>query len=136
VRFVRSSRVPILICRGTVPYSKIITIMGVDDICERSANFALKMALLTGGELHVMNHRDPEDIEQNRMLQIKRLGKMYDINVVEELVEGNPTIEFVSRVTSERFDLAVINWDSFILKRDVLKRMFFEAPMSVLVYTT
>jgi trk system potassium uptake protein TrkA len=135
VRFIRSSPVPILLCKGTAPYSKIVTIMGADEICERSASIALKMALLSGADIHVMNYRDPEDIEQCRMLQIKRLGKMYDINIIKEPVEGNPTIEFVSRVTSDRFDLAVINWDSLILKKDVLRRMFFEAPMSILVYT-
>jgi len=135
VRFIKHSKIPVLLCRGITSYNRIITIMGTENICERSANFALKIALLTGADLHVMNHRDPEDIEQTRMLEIKRMGKMYDIKVVEELVEGNPTIEFVSRVTSDHFDLAVINWDSFILKRDVLKRMFFESSMSVLVYT-
>ena len=99
------------------------------------ALMALKVAMLTGADLHVMNYRDPEDLEQERMLHIKRLGRMYGINVKEEMVEGNPTIEFVSRVTSERFDLAVINWESTTLKKDVLRRMFFEAPMSILVYT-
>jgi trk system potassium uptake protein TrkA len=135
VRFVKSSRTPILLSKGNCPYNRILTIMGTEDICEKSANMALKVAMLTGADLHVMNYRDPEDIEQERMLHIKRLGRMYGIDVKEETVEGNPTLEFVSRVTSEKFDLAVINWDSTTLKKDVLKRMFFEAPMSILVYT-
>lgn len=135
IKFIKSSRAPILITKGTFPYSKILTIMGAAEVCEYSATAALKMALLTGAELHVMNYRDPEDVEQERMLNIKRLGNMYSIDVREEVVEGNPTIEFVSRVTSREFDLVVANWESNIIKKDILRRMFFEAPMSILVYT-
>lgn len=134
LRFIKSSRIPILITKGTFPYSKILTIMGSAEVCEYSVTVALKMALLTGAELHVMNYRDPEDVEQERMLNIKRMGNMYGIEVKEEVVEGNPTIEFVSRVTSEEFDLTVVNWESNILKKDVLRRMFFEASMSILIY--
>ncbi|NYT16177.1 MAG: hypothetical protein GKC02_09515 [Methanomassiliicoccales archaeon] len=136
VRFIKSLNIPVLISRGTCPYRKILTMMGFEDTCQKSANFALKVAMLTGADLHVMNFRDPEDLEQERILQIKRLGRMYGIDVKEEVVEGNPTIEFVSKVISGDFDLAVINWDSTILKRDVLKRMFYEAPLSILVYTS
>jgi len=136
IGFIRTSKIPVLISKGSHPYRKVITVMGADDDCEWSANLALKISLLTGADLHVMNYRDPEDVEQRRILDLKRMGKVYDIDVTEEVVEGNPTIEFVSRVTSGEFDLAVINWDSHILKRDILKRMFFEAPMSILVYTT
>jgi len=134
--FIKASRIPVLVSKGTCPYRRIITIMGYEDRCEWSANLALKVALVTGADLHVMNYRDPEDIEQKRMLHIKRMGKMYDIDVTEDVVEGNPTLEFVSQVTQGNYDLAVINWDANIIKRDVLKRMFFEAPMSILVYTT
>ncbi len=134
--FIKASRIPVLISKGTCPYRRIITIMGYEDRCEWSANLALKVALVTGADLHVMNYRDPEDIEQKRMLHIKRMGKMYDIDVTEDVVEGNPTLEFVSQITQGNYDLAVINWDANIIKRDVLKRMFFEAPMSILVYTT
>jgi len=134
--FIKASRIPVLVSKGTCPYRRMITIMGYEDRCELSANLALKVALVTGADLHVMNYRDPEDIEQKRMLHIKRMGKMYDIDVTEDVVEGNPTLEFVSQLTQGNYDLAVINWDAKIIKRDVLKRMFFEAPMSILVYTT
>jgi trk system potassium uptake protein TrkA len=134
--FIRASKIPVLISKKTCPYKRIITLMGYEDQCEWSANLALKVALMTGADLHVMNYRDPEDTEQRRMLYLRRMGRMYDIDVTEEIVEGNPTIEFVSRVTSGEFDLAVINWDANMIKRDVLKRMFFEAPMSVLIFTT
>ena len=136
LRFIKASKIPVLISKRSCPYKKIITLMGYEDQCEWSASLALKVALMTGADLHVMNYRDPEDVEQMRMLYLKRMGRMYDIDVTEEIIEGNPTVEFVSRVTSGEFDLAVINWDASMIKRDVLKRMFFEAPMSVLVYTT
>jgi Trk K+ transport system NAD-binding subunit len=135
MKLIDSSHIPLLICRGGCPYKRIITFMGAADLCERSACIALKIALLTGGELHVMNCRDPEDLDQEKMLNLKRMGNMYGLRVKEEIVEGNPTIEFVSRVTSGEFDLAVINWESGILKKDVRKRMCFEAPMSLLIYT-
>jgi trk system potassium uptake protein TrkA len=135
MRFIKSSNIPVLISRGICPYKKILTMMGFDDTCQRCTNFALKVAMLTGADLHVMNYRDPEDVEQEGILQIKRMGRMYGIDVKEEVVEGNPTIEFVSKITSGDFDLAVINWDSTILKKNVLKRMFYESPLSILVYT-
>jgi Trk K+ transport system NAD-binding subunit len=134
--FIKSSRIPVLISKGTCPYRRIITLMGYEEQCEWSACLALKVALIAGADLHVMNYRDPDDIEQEKMLHLKRMGKMYDIDVTEEVVEGNPTIEFISKLTQGDFDLTVMNWDARIIKRDVLKRMFFESPMSILVYTS
>ncbi|MFP4170244.1 MAG: potassium channel family protein [Methanomassiliicoccales archaeon] len=134
-RFLNGSKVPVLIPRGRCPYKNILTLMGCEDVCEESATMALKIAMVTGAELSVLNYRDPVDLEQARMMQLKRVGRMYDCSVMEEAVDGNPTLELVSKMSSGEFDMAVVNWNSRVLKKDVIKRMMFETNMSVLIYT-
>jgi len=134
VRLITSSKLPVLSARGRCPYRKVLTIMEADPVCEESALLALKLSMLTEAELHVLNYRDPEDVDQERMLHIKRVGKMYDTQVSEEVIDGNPTVELVSKVASGDYDLVVVNWRSRVVKKDVIRRLLMQAPMSVLVY--
>lgn len=73
--------------------------------------------------------------ERESILHMMRVGKVYGLEVTTEKVEGNPTIELVSEISSGDYDLVVANWNSPILRKDITKRMLFESPMSVLVYT-
>ncbi len=135
VELLNNSKIPVLISKATCPYKDVITLMGCEATCERTSSLGLKVSLLHGGGFHLMTYGDFGPEESESVLHMKRVGKVYGLEVTTESVEGNPTIELVSKVSSGDYDLIVANWNSPILRKDIIKKMIFEAPMSVLVYT-
>jgi len=66
---------------------------------------------------------------------LKRLEKIDGVEVDNEPSEENLLIEIVSRARSGEFDLFVYAIDSRAVKKDVLNRIFTEAPISVMIVT-
>ena len=77
---------------------------------------------------------DPEHEAAGQMLRhIKRTGEMYGLEVVEDEVEGNPTLEFVSLVKSGDHDLTLVNRACKTVKKDIIRRVYMSAPKSVMI---
>jgi len=66
---------------------------------------------------------------------LKRLEKIDGVEVDNEPSEENLLIEIVSRARSGEFYLFVYAIDSRAVKKDVLNRIFTEAPISVMIVT-
>ena len=67
------------------------------------------------------------------MRHIRRTGEMYGLDIIEDEVEGNPTLEFVSLVKSGNHDLTLVNRACKTVKSDIIRRVYMEAPKSVMV---
>ena len=131
--FIQNAGVPVLLCRSGCPYNHILVLMDSSEKAEDAVEVAFKTALLSGGEMRLLRYREPGESVEEQTLQVSRLARLYGIRVDEIEVEGNPTIEFVSEVTSGEFDLTVLNWNCKSVKRDIMRRVMVEAPSSVLV---
>jgi len=131
--FIQNAGVPILLCRSLYPYNHILVLMDSSEKAEDAVEVAFKTALLSGGEMRLLRYREPGESVEEQTFQVSRLARLYGIKVDEIEVEGNPTIEFVSEVTSGEFDLTVLNWNCKSVKTDIIRRIITEAPSSVLV---
>jgi hypothetical protein len=67
------------------------------------------------------------------MRHIRRTGEMYGLEIVEDEVEGNPTLEFVSLVKGGQNDLTLVNRACKTVKKDIIRRVYMEAPKSVMI---
>ena len=53
----------------------------------------------------------------------RRMARIHGIDVVEDIVRGNPHIEFLVKVREKADQLVVVNWRSTFLQRDILLRI-------------
>ena len=98
------------------------------------ASLALRVAIAFGAKVTALTAHDPEHEEAHKMLRhIKRTWEMYGLEIVENEVEGNPTLEFVSLVKSGEHDLTLVNRACKTVKRDIIRRVYMSAPSSVMV---
>ena len=131
--FIHNAGVPVLICRDGCPYNNILVLMDSSERAEDAVEIAFKTALLTGGRMRLLRYHEPGEPGEEETFQLTRLARLYAVKIEEVEVEGNPTIEFVSEVTSGDFDLTVLNWNCRSVKKDIIRRVLSEAPSSVLV---
>jgi nucleotide-binding universal stress UspA family protein len=125
---------PILVARQVEPYSSVLFMLDGSPRSNNIASLALRIAIAFGSRVTALTAHDPEHEEAHQMLKhIKRTGEMYGLEVVEDEVEGNPTLEFVSLVKSGDHDLTLVNRACKTVKRDIIRRVYMSAPKSVMV---
>ncbi|MBC7107881.1 MAG: NAD-binding protein [Methanomassiliicoccales archaeon] len=125
----------ILLCKGLFPYRKILTLFDGSMESEKCLDLSIRVAINLNSGLHIILPFDMRHEIEDKLLYLKRLGRMYGVEVNEEPVEGNIMIEIVSRVRSGEFDLFVYAINSRAIKKDILNRIFTEAPISVMIVT-
>ncbi len=125
---------PILVARNPDPYASLLFMLDGSPRSNNIASLALRIAIAFGSKVTALTAHDPEHEEAHQMLKhIKRTGEMYGLEVVEDPVEGNPTLEFVSLVKSGDHDLTLVNRACKTVKRDIIRRVYMSAPKSVMV---
>jgi Trk K+ transport system NAD-binding subunit/nucleotide-binding universal stress UspA family protein len=125
---------PILVARQVEPYSSILFMLDGSPRSNNIASLALRIAIAFGSKVTALTAHDPEHEEAHQMLKhIKRTGEMYGLEIVEDEVEGNPTLEFVSLVKSGEHDLTLVNRACKTVKKDIIRRVYMSAPKSVMV---
>ena len=134
VQAAEESNTPILVARHVEPYSSILFMLDGSPRSNNIASLALRVAIAFGAKVTALTAHDPEHEEAHQMLRhIKRTGEMYGLEIVENEVEGNPTLEFVSLVKSGEHDLTLVNRACKTVKRDIIRRVYMNAPSSVMV---
>ena len=102
-----------------------------DGLC---ASYAVGMARVNDVPIKSLVLHNPENsYAEEILIHTKRIAKVYGIEVVEEVIEGNPTLEFIQDVRSTANQLVIINWECSILRRDIMRKIINEADASVLL---
>ena len=130
-RFLDELDCSILLSKKRQPYFSILSVMdgseGSKDVLESS----FKTAFLSRASMTVLRYID--DLMPNgRDNSVRNLSKLYGVCSNEMLVEGNPTVEFVSLIKSGTVDLAILNWRSMVLREDLIGRAVSKGPVSIL----
>jgi hypothetical protein len=131
----RNSQTSILIPRVGDKYNKILLLIDGSEGSEKCANIALSIAKSANSIIFAVIVPDmtaqisPEEI----LVHTKRIGKIYGVHVLDEFVEGNPTIEFLAKCRSSEFDLVLLNWYCKTLEKYILFRIIRSLRKSVFV---
>ncbi len=134
VQCVEKSNTPLLVARHPDPYESILFMLDGSPRSNNIASLALRIAIAFGSKVTALTTYDPEHQEATRMIRhIRRTGEMYGLEIIEDEVEGNPTLEFVSLVKSGDHDLTLVNRACKTVKRDIIRRVYMSAPKSVMV---
>jgi len=132
-RLISETNVSILIAMGR-KYERVIHLLDSSMIGERCTRCAVSLALDTSSKLYTMCIHDSGSAEYDIVRgHTRRMARIYGIEVVEDIVRGDPTIEFVQKVKAKSNQLVVINWNSPFIRRDILTRIINDAEASVLI---
>ena len=102
-----------------------------DGLC---ASCAVAMARVNNVPLKSLVLHNPDNTHAEEILiHTKRIAKVYGIDVIEEVIEGNPTLEFIIEVRKTANQLVIINWDCAILRKDIMRKIMNEANASVML---
>jgi len=137
VKFVRnlieSSNATILFARGH-RYDRILHLLDSNMVGKTSSKCAVSMALDTSTRLHAMCPHSTGSAEHDIVRShTRRMARIHGIDVVEDIVLGNPHIEFLVKVREKANQLVIVNWHSSFLQRDILVRIINDSEASVLV---
>jgi Trk K+ transport system NAD-binding subunit len=129
---ISSTPQPIIISRGTYPYRRILALVDMSWRDGKLAETTGKLAIACKADLDLL--READSIEAGEEVRhIKRLARSFGVQVRDVAIEGNPTVELVSMIRSGRYDLAALEWGCRLLKKDIIRRVVFESPISILV---
>lgn len=129
----RHTHVPLLIARGH-RYERIVHMLDSTRLGERCTRCAVGIAIETSSSLYALYPHSSGSVEHDIVrTHAKRMARIYDIEVVEEIVEGDPTIEFVQKVRAKASQLVVLNWDPPTVRRDIMMRIINDAEASILI---
>ncbi len=128
-----STEAPLLIARGN-KYDRILHLLDSTRIGERCARCAVGLAIHTSSNLFALFPHSSGSTEHVIVkAHTKRMARIYGIEVVEDIIEGDPTIEFVQKVRSKRSQLVILNWHGPLIRKDILTRIINDADASVLI---
>jgi Trk K+ transport system NAD-binding subunit len=134
VQAAEETNTPILMARNPDPYSSLLFMLDGSPRSNNIASLALRISIAFGSRVTALTTYDPEHKEALQMMRhIQRTGEMYGLDIIEDEVEGNPTLEFVSLVKSGDHDLVLVNRACKTVKKDIIRRVYMEAPKSVMV---
>ncbi len=130
-RFLRDVGTPVLICRRRHPYQSVLNVLDEHPGSAAVTELVFKLGFLSRARLRVLRYGYVDPREQERL--VERLTKLYGVRCSDEPLIGNPTLEFVSELTSGNRDLTVLNWNSQSINIDILGRAIMEGPSSLLL---
>jgi len=133
-QFIQGMDRPIIITGNMNPYKSILLTIDGSDSSDLLVALAVEVAILFGSRIHILIRVGEADEKTERLAQyVIRAGHLHGLQVTEQHIEGNPTLEFVDNVKSGEFDLVVINWRSHVIKRDILRKVVEYGPRSIIV---
>ncbi len=128
-----TTKAPLLIARGN-KYDRILHLLDSTKIEERCTRCAVGLAIHTSSDLFALSPHSSGSTEHNLVrAHTKRMARIYGINVVEDIIEGDPTIELVQKVRSKRSQLVILDWSVPLIKKDIMTRIINDAEASVLI---
>ncbi len=130
-RLLRDIDGPVLICKRRHPYYSILNVLDDHQDSAKVTELAFKLGFLLRSKLRVLRYCYLDPRGQERM--VENLVRLYGVKCRDDPVEGNPTIEFVSELSSGDLDLTVVNWDSSSITHDILGRAIMDGPSSILI---
>jgi len=143
VKLLDHLRSPVLICRGTFPYARVLLVLAEPDLPSSTTQLAIDLCRKVGGRLHLGVVHQPElvvgaqlreEMEEKRR-QVENLASMYHVDVELLVMEGNPIEQVVAR--SEDFDALVLPYKrgrtSSLTRPDVAQNLMHRAACSTLV---
>ena len=130
-RMLKEIQGPILICKRRHPYYNILNIIDDHPDSPPVTELAFKLGFQLRSKLRVLRYCYLDPRGQERL--VDNLVRLYGVSCRTDAVEGNPTIEFISEITSGDLDLTVVNWESPSITHDILGRTIMEGPSSVLI---
>jgi len=128
-----STVVPLLIARGN-KYERILHLLDSSRVGEKCTRTAVGLAINTNSRLFALCPHMSGSAEHDIVrAHTKRMARIYDIDVIEDIIEGDPTIELVQKVRSLDKQLVLVYWESPTIRKDILVRILNDAGASVLV---
>ncbi len=134
---------PTLICRGAMPYDKVLLVLAEVTFPLTAAQLAIDVMRTIGGELHLVVVRQPTLVVgkqihvelQDKQQEIERLARMYHVELKVNVIEGNPIHAVLDY--AQRFNLVVLpykrNRRSSLLNPDVSQNLLHRVSCSALV---
>jgi len=124
---------PLLIARGN-RYERVLHLLDSTKIGERCARCAVGLAMHTSSNLFALYPHKSGSVEHTIVrTHSKRMARIYDIDVIEDIIEGDPTIEFVQKIRAKHKQLVVLNWSGSAIRKDIMTRIVHDADASVLI---
>ncbi len=130
-RLLREMEGPVLICKRRHPYYSILNVLDDHPEGAQVTELAFKLGFLLRSKLRILRYCYLDPRGQERL--VESLVRLYGVKCRDDPVEGNPTIEFVSELSSGDVDLIVFNWDSASITHDILGRAIMDGPSSILI---
>jgi len=130
-RFIDDLDCSVLLSKKRQPYFSIMSVMDGSEESKSVVENSFKTAFLSRCSVTILRYVD-ELMPNGRENSLRNMAKLYGVWVSEVVVEGNPTIEFVSMVKSGDYDLVLINWRNRILREDLIGRAIIEGQVSLL----
>ncbi|MDO9536778.1 MAG: TrkA family potassium uptake protein, partial [Thermoplasmata archaeon] len=128
-----SSPTSILIARGN-RYERVLHLLDSSLIGGSCTRCSVSMAMDTSAKLYALCPHSSGSAEHDIVrTHTRRLSRIYGVDVIEDIVTGDPTIEFIQKVRAKSDQLVVINWNSPLIMRDILTRIINDAEASVLI---
>jgi len=127
---------PVIIAGNMNPYKSLLMLIDSSEHSDLQVSMTIDLAILFGSRVHMLIHQDddedPEHIDR-LVKYVTRAGRLYGLQVTNQYIEGNPSLEFIEKVKSDEFDLVVVNWRCRTIKRGIVRRIVEYGPRSVLI---
>ncbi|MDD3398257.1 MAG: hypothetical protein PHW93_01475 [Candidatus Methanomethylophilaceae archaeon] len=130
-RFMDELDCSILLSKKRQPYFSILSVMDGTEESQMALEASFKIAFLSRSSITVLRYVD-DLIPNGKENNVRNLSKLYGIWSTDMVVEGNPTVEFVSQIKSGDVDLAILNWRSLVLREDLIGRAVSKGQVSLL----
>jgi len=134
---------PVLVCRGTFPYRRVLLALAELPFHAAAARLAIDLVGTVGAELHLGVSHQPLMVEgadhreriEERRVEIENLASLYRLKVETHILEGNPIHQFER--LSRDFELLILPYprgrSSFLTRPDVGLNLIHRSHCSVMV---
>ena len=134
LQLMRSVSCPVLVARTCNYYRHILVLLDSSPASEKNLIIALQIAHLFGSDLSLLLL---EEIPPEFRERIKKQGEVKNVEIIKMKVDGNPMIEAVKEVKSQKYDLVVTPWrGTGIIRSSMIRRIVYDASCSVLTVCT
>jgi len=136
-------RSPLMVCRGSFPYKKVLLVLAERTFDLDAAQLAIDLVRMLGAELHLAVVHQPalvvgaqlkEEVDEKRK-QVLGLARMYNLSVDVVELAGNPIHEIVER--SGDYQVVVLPYHrkrrSSLTNPDVAQNLIHRVKCSTLV---
>lgn len=119
---------------GFKRFERVIHLIDGAHHCALSSGYALGMAKVCGTNLKpLVAGEEDTTVCEEILIHTRRVAKVFGVDVQEEIMEGNPTLEFIQKIRETGNQLVIVNWNCQTMRRDIIRKIVNEAEASVLL---